>query len=79
MSDNPVTSPLDAAQLLDLYFLDLRCHLLEAAAGLDRIQRAPGGEAAMADPRVVRLLAAVRLLTSQTPDRAERFLNLFSE
>ena len=73
------TSPLNAKQLLDLYYLDMRCHLLEAAAAMDRIQRAEGGAAAMDDPRFVRLRAALGLLASGGPDRAERFLDLFSE
>jgi len=71
--------PLDGSQLLDLYFLEMRCHLLEVAAGLDRIQRASGAEAAMGDGRVVKLRRALDILGSSTADRAERFLNLFSE
>ncbi len=70
---------LEARALLDLYYLDLRCHLLEAAAGFDRIQRAAGGEAAMADPRFVRLREALGVLGSPEGDRAARFLDLFSE
>jgi hypothetical protein len=46
---------------------------------MDRIQRAEGGAAAMDDPRFVRLRAALGLLASGGPDRAERFLDLFSE
>jgi hypothetical protein len=79
MNEVPAGSPLEARKLLDLYYLDLRCHLLEVAAGFDRIERAPGGEAALADPRAVRLRASLDILASKTPDRAERFLNLFSE
>ena len=30
---------MKAPELLDLYFLDIRSHLLEVAAGLDRIER----------------------------------------
>jgi hypothetical protein len=79
MSAERPASPQDAGQLLDLYFLDLRCHLLEAAAALDRIERAPGGAAAMADPRMVRLRASLEILASPGADRAERFLDFFSE
>jgi hypothetical protein len=79
MNDNPSSSPLEARKLLDLYYLDLRCHLLEVAAGFDRIERASGGAAALADPRAARLRASLDILASPAPDRAERFLNLFSE
>jgi len=72
-------SPLTAAQLLDLYYLDLRCHLLEVAAGLDRIDRAADADAARQDRRSVRLRAALDVLAAESPNRAERFLNLFSE
>ena len=41
--------------MLDMYFLDLRCHLLEAAAGLDRIERAEGGGKVFEDPRILKL------------------------
>lgn len=68
-----------AAHLLELYFLDLRSHLLEVAAGFDRIERAPGGAEALRDPRARNLLAALELLKEGGGDRARRFLDLFSE
>ena len=70
---------MKARELLDLYFLDIRCHLLEAAAVLDRIERAQEGREAMADARVVNLLEALDLLKEPGADRARRFLMLFSE
>ena len=36
---NPLGSPKGAAELLDMYFLDMRSALLEVAATLDRIER----------------------------------------
>ena len=68
-----------AAELLDLYFLDLRSHLLEVAAGLDRIERAPGGREALEDPRVRNLLASLEILGEKGGERARRFLELFSD
>jgi hypothetical protein len=79
MSEDRMPGPLNGSQLLDMYFLEMRCHLLEVAAGFDRIQRASGAEAAAADPRAVKLRRALDVLGSSTPDRAERFLDLFSE
>ena len=73
-----VPSGKSAKELVDMYFLDARMHLLETAACLDRIERAEGGKAAMADPRVKKLLAAAKLLADGKPERAERFQRLFS-
>ncbi|MBN2711015.1 MAG: hypothetical protein JXR97_01075 [Planctomycetes bacterium] len=81
MSENKksLPAPKKAAELLDMYFLDIRCNLLEAAATLDRIERADGGADALADPRTAKLLAALDILKGSGADRAEKFLDLFSE
>jgi hypothetical protein len=71
--------PKDAAELLDLYFLELRSHLLEAASAFDRIERAAGGEKAMKDPRMVSLFKALEVIGEPGAARAKRFLELFSE
>jgi len=68
-------SPQSGRELLDLYYLDLRMHLLEAAAALDRIAAAGG---AAADPRLAKLQAGAKLLVDAQPERARRFLELFS-
>ncbi|MFH1024717.1 MAG: hypothetical protein V1809_15145 [Planctomycetota bacterium] len=67
-----------AGELLDMYFLEARMHLLETASILDRVARARGGKAVVRDPRVKKLLAGARLLSDGRPDRAERFQRLFS-
>lgn len=74
----PLPPPKDAAELLDMYFLDARMHLLEAAAALDRIGRGAGARRALKDPRLGKLLAGARLLADGRPERAERFLRLLS-
>lgn len=74
-----IASPKTAGELLDLYFLDARSHLLETAAILDRIERAQGGPAAMADPRVQLLKDACGIMVEKTHNRAERFLKHFSD
>jgi hypothetical protein len=61
-----------------MYFLDLRCHLLETAAAFDRIQRAEGGEEVLKDERVEKLRLSLEVLKSPAADRAEKFLELFS-
>jgi hypothetical protein len=74
------TSPKSARELLDLYFLDMRSHLIETASALDRIDRAaakePGG---FTDPRLNKLLEAMDLIRKGKDNRAEKFLQLFSE
>jgi hypothetical protein len=74
---------LTAGQVLNNYFLETRCQLLELAATLDRydraVPRAPAG--APPDPRLQKIYQSLTLLAdgNTTPDRAERVLNLFSE
>jgi hypothetical protein len=67
-----------ATELLDMYFLDARMHLLETAAFLDRLGRAREAAKVMKDPRVKKLLAAAHRLADGKPERAERFQRLFS-
>ena len=74
-----LTSPRIAEELLDIYFLDMRSALLETAAALDRIERAENGSAVFRDPRVQKLREACDILKNGKKNRAEQFLNLFSE
>jgi hypothetical protein len=67
-----------AGELLDMYYLQARMHLLETAAVLDRVERHPGFEEVRDDPRLKRLKDAARLLVDGRPERAERFQKLFS-
>jgi hypothetical protein len=71
-------SPKTAMELLDLYYLDARAHLLETAAIFDRVARAPGGAQAFEDPRIRKLTMACGILKSSSKDRAEQFLRLLS-
>jgi hypothetical protein len=75
---------LTAGQVLNNYFLETRCQLLELAATLDRydraVPRAPAGPPPP-DPRLQKIYQSLTLLAdgNTTPDRAERLLNLFSD
>ena len=69
------SSPQSGGELLELYYLDLRMHLLEAAAALDRIATAGGADD---DPRLAKLRAGAQLLLDAQSDRARRFLELLS-
>ncbi len=62
-------------QILDLYFLEARGKLIELAAFLDRVVRAPGRD----DFRLTALRDALRLLGGNQPDRAKNVLTAFSD
>ena len=70
-----VNPPKSGTELLDLYYLDLRMHLLETAAILDRIAAAGG----TTDPRLLRLQRAATIALDNEPDRARRFLETLSK
>ena len=75
---------LSAPEVLDRYYLETRCQLLELAATLDRLDLAvqrEADESVAADPRLERLRTTLDMLADRktTPDRAERVLRLFSD
>ena len=75
-----ISGMADAKDVLEQQFLEMRWRALSLAADLDRIQRAGGGAATLAnDPRAVKLRTAFELLASDLPDRAERFQMIFSD
>lgn len=61
--------------VLDLYFLDARCKLIELAAFLDRVDRATGD----GDFRLTVFRDALRHLADGQPHRAETVLDAFSD
>jgi hypothetical protein len=62
-------------QVLDQYFLDARCKLLDIAAFLDRVQRSQG----KADFRLKALEQAIGELSGKRPERARKVLLAFSD
>ena len=78
-SRNPLQSPKSALELLDRYYLDMRCNLLETAAAMDRLKSASGGEGIITDRRYQRLLAAIDILTSEEENKAARILDMMSD
>ncbi len=73
----------DRSAVLDHYYLDCRCMVLELAAALDRHDRAPAAPsgAQHADDRLALLHQAIQILAvpSAQPDRAARILQLLSD
>jgi hypothetical protein len=75
VSTTPANS-LNAAEVLDGEFLELRARLLQVAAQLDRIHRAAG---AVSDhPRMKAVHQVLAVLASSAPDRAEQLQMIFS-
>jgi hypothetical protein len=67
---------LTAAKVLDREFLEIRWELIDLAASLDRIQRAPGPLSD--DPRMDKITQALGILAAHAPARAEQIEILFS-
>ena len=61
-------------QVLDLYFMDARCKLIDLAAFMDRVERASGEE----DFRMMEFRKAMRELEGKK-NRAERVLLALSD
>lgn len=68
----------DAMQVLDHDFLDARARLLEVAAILDRIERAPARHGEHPDVRLYQIRRAVEALLEPGPGRAETIQRIFS-
>jgi hypothetical protein len=68
----------DATEVLDRDFLEARCKILELAATLDRIDRAPARHGEHPDPRLGQLRQAIEALDVPGPGRAETIQRIFS-
>lgn len=75
----PAYSPMNASEILELYFIENRARLLDIASFLDRIDRYPGAEAARQDFRYRALTEAIRLLASDSPGRTAAIQHSFSD
>jgi hypothetical protein len=68
--------PLDAPEILNREYLEIRARLLQVAASLDRLSRAEG--TAEGDPRLAQVQQALAILAECQGDRAERIQLVFS-
>jgi hypothetical protein len=68
----------DAAEVLDRDFLECRCKILEIAAILDRVDRAPMRHGEPPDVRLGHLRTALDALREPGPGRAETIQRIFS-
>ena len=67
-------------QILDQQFIEMRSRCLSLAADIDRIQRAESGdEVRRGDPRLQVLREGLAILLEDSPGRAARVLETFSD
>lgn len=71
-------SPLPASRVLEQFFLEARCKLLDLAAIIDRIGRGDGDGATGPDPRLVKVRQALQVLLGEGDGRAENIQKIFS-
>jgi len=71
---------LNAQDTLNRYYSEMRWRILSLAADLDRVQRADGGAALLAnDARLKSLRACIEQLLLADPGRAERVQMILSD
>lgn len=70
--------PRDAVSVLEQDFLETRCKILEVAAALDRLDRAPTRGGDPPDPRLALLRQGIEALLEPGPGRAEAIQGIFS-
>ena len=70
--------PRDAMDVVDHDFLETRCKILEVAATLDRIDRAPARHGEHPDARIGLLRRGLEALLEPGPGRAETVQHIFS-
>jgi hypothetical protein len=68
----------DTTEVLNREFLETRSRILDVAAALDRLDRAPGRAGDAPDRRVAQLRRALEALLEPGPDRAETVQRIFS-
>jgi hypothetical protein len=70
--------PRDVTEILDREFLETRCRILDVAAALDRIDRAPERHGHPPDPRLAQIRRALEALSFPDAGRAETVQQIFS-
>ncbi|MHC5024145.1 MAG: hypothetical protein ACYTGG_09570 [Planctomycetota bacterium] len=79
MASEKASCPASRSEVIRLYFLDHRAKLIDIAAFLDRLDRAPDDLPDGVDFRLEAFRAALHILLEDQPHRARRVLELFSD
>ncbi len=66
-------------EMLEMYYLEARCHLLETAAMIDRLHRYDSEQKYRTNPKFRKLEKALQILADEQGEKTERFLEAFSE
>lgn len=74
-----MSSPQTARQILDRHYLEIRSKILDLAASLDRVDRAPDTAAVQDDPRMAKLRSGIEILLEPATNRAAAVQMLFSD
>lgn len=75
----PPYQPMNATDILELYFIENRARLLDIASFLDRIDRYDGADEARADFRYKALVEALELLGKTKGNRTAALQLSFSD
>lgn len=78
MASPALTCPIPRSRVLELYFMEHRAKVLDIAAFLDRLDRAPD-DLGREDFRVAAIKQAIGLLLDGQGERARRVLDHFSD
>lgn len=70
--------PRDVTAILDHDYLEVRAKILEIAAALDRLDRAPESHLHPPDRRLAEIRQAIEALLEPGPGRAETIQRIFS-
>ena len=65
-----------ATDILNREYLEIRCKILELAAAMDRLERAPGSVSD--DARMTKIREALGVVADERGDRAEQVQLIFS-
>lgn len=68
-------NPMTREQVLDMYFMDARCKLIDIAAFLDRVERSEGKD----DFRIQAFREAINEIRGKKKEKAKRVLLSFSD
>ena len=74
----PLTT-MTRSQVIDRYFLEHRAKLIEVAAFLDRVERAPQSNNTGVDYRVAALKGVLAVMGDDQPEKTKRVLELLSD
>ncbi len=78
MTTSESTCPAPRSKVVELYFLEHRAKLIDIAAFLDRVGRAPA-QGQETDFRVEAFRRALAILSDGAPERARRVLETLSD